>query len=541
MKKNKIFITTILFFVIITNVYTQETKKFKSSPYSKIIKVIVLPLNNYSNSDKKYLTTYLSELLKKDLIKYAPIEVLTVENVKDQLAEFTIDNGELYNDQYVQSLLSKLNIDVALAGRFIIHKDSFKLDYKLLNSNKVIDQKTYQKKIGDNFLTDLEEISESHSLWSAINLLGAEYVYSQAEQNRIIQYLNEFRDSKIGAFFSNKWIFFLVILLFFYVLSKFSIFIFEKIFMHFALKTETKVDDEIISISKKPVKWIIVFTGFKTAFYSLEITSKFVIFLDNFFTAAIIIFFAYIIIKSSDIIIGEWGEKVAAKIDSRINQDLVPLFENSSRVVIASIGILMVLAQFNIDIAPLIASLGIVGFAVGFAVKDSLSNVIGGIFLILDHSFAVGDKVTIDGDLGVIKEVGLRNTKLQTFDNEIIVIPNGELIKKKYKNAVLPDPKIRVLVNFGVAYGTDIDKVEEVVISALSKIEHICDDPAPAVVFIEMADFSLNFQAKIWVPDYVNQYTKWLEATKVVYNSLNAAEIEIPFPTRTVYIEKNDQ
>jgi len=77
------------------------------------------------------------------------------------------------------------------------------------------------------------------------------------------------------------------------------------------------------------------------------------------------------------------------------------------------------------------------------------------------------------------------------------------------------------------------------VLNALKKIEDICDDPGPAVVFVEMGDFSLNMQAKLWVPNYVNQYVKWLEATKAVYNSLNEANINIPFPTQTVYVQKD--
>ena len=113
-------------------------------------------------------------------------------------------------------------------------------------------------------------------------------------------------------------------------------------------------------------------------------------------------------------------------------------------------------------------------------------------------------------------------------------------MNKKFKNFVLPDPIIRVVINFGVAYGTDIDKVEEVVLSAIRKIENISEDPAPTIEFIEMGDFALSMKAKFWVPDYVDQYNKWLEATKLVYNALNENKINIPFPTQTIYVDKND-
>ena len=111
-------------------------------------------------------------------------------------------------------------------------------------------------------------------------------------------------------------------------------------------------------------------------------------------------------------------------------------------------------------------------------------------------------------------------------------------MNKRFKNYVLPDPKIRVVVNFGVAYGTDIDEVERVVIDAIGTMSNICTEPEPAVLFIEMADFSLNMQAKFWVDSYIDQYEKKIEATKVIYNALNKAGIAIPFPTHTVYLEK---
>ena len=140
------------------------------------------------------------------------------------------------------------------------------------------------------------------------------------------------------------------------------------------------------------------------------------------------------------------------------------------------------------------------GFAIGFAVKDTLSNIIGGIILTLDNSFAVGDKVNIDGDVGVVKEVGLRNTQLLTYDNEVIIIPNGELMNKKFKNFALPNPEIRVAVDFGVAYGSDVELVEKTALEAVRGVGDAKEEPAPEVIFLSMGDFSLNFQARFWIP-----------------------------------------
>ena len=113
-------------------------------------------------------------------------------------------------------------------------------------------------------------------------------------------------------------------------------------------------------------------------------------------------------------------------------------------------------------------------------------------------------------------------------------------MNKQFKNYVLPDPKIRVVVNFGVAYGSDIDEVTDVILNALKGIKDICEDPEPSVVCYEMADFALNFQAKFWVPSYSDQYGKQIEATRLVYNTLNSAGLDIPFPTQTLYVKKEN-
>jgi len=376
--------------------------------------------------------------------------------------------------------------------------------------------------------------------WINTDILGRTiFKIDSKEKNALTSLILRIKNSRFGILMTGRWVFPILIILLFYIISKITVFILEKGIKRLTKKSATDIDDRIIDTAKKPVKWIIIFFGINLALMSAKLSSDLSTLTGNLIGSGIIVLVFYIILRTVSMIIHSWGKKLTDKIDSRINDDLVPLFINFIKIIIVIIGLLMVLSKFEIEISPILASLGIAGFAIGFAIKDSLSNIIAGIVLILDQSFTVGDKVTIDDDTGIIKEVGLRNTKLMTFDNEIIVLPNGELMNKKFKNYVLPDPMIRVLVKFGVAYGSDVDKVEEIVLNALKKIEDICDDPGPAVVFVEMGDFSLNMQAKLWVPNYVNQYVKWLEATKAVYNSLNEANINIPFPTQTVYVQKD--
>ena len=110
----------------------------------------------------------------------------------------------------------------------------------------------------------------------------------------------------------------------------------------------------------------------------------------------------------------------------------------------------------------------------------------------------------------------------------------------KVRNYTVPDLKLRVNVNFGVAYGSDTDKVRDIVLKTLKKMDNVLDDPEPAVHFLEMSDFSLDFIARVWVKDYQEAYSMKLQTTDEIYKALNREGINIPFPTHTVYTKKMD-
>ncbi len=187
----------------------------------------------------------------------------------------------------------------------------------------------------------------------------------------------------------------------------------------------------------------------------------------------------------------------------------------------------------------MLGAVGIGGLAIGLALNNSLSNIFGGVQLILDSSINVGDKVMLEsGELGVALDIGLRSTKLQTYDNEVVSLPNSQLSNARIKNFTKPDVRIRVTVNFGVAYGSDVAQVKDLVLDAIRKVDDILQEPEPQVLFLDMSDFSLAMSARVWVDDYNKQFAKKLEMKELIYNTLNQNAIEIPFPTRTAYMKQ---
>ena len=106
------------------------------------------------------------------------------------------------------------------------------------------------------------------------------------------------------------------------------------------------------------------------------------------------------------------------------------------------------------------------------------------------------------------------------------------------QNYVQPNPRVRVVVPFGVEYGTKVEKVKKVVLDMVKKMKDVSNKPYMDVIMTEMSDSSLSFQARFWVDDYRIAYSKKIETTEKIYDALNKAKIGIPFPTRTVYLKK---
>ncbi|NQS90225.1 mechanosensitive ion channel, partial [Patescibacteria group bacterium] len=202
--------------------------------------------------------------------------------------------------------------------------------------------------------------------------------------------------------------------------------------------------------------------------------------------------------------------------------------------------IIFILTIWGVNVTSLVASLGIAGFILGFALRDTFANIFGGIALIADKSFKIGDFIKLDtGEVGEIIDIGLRSTRVKSFDehNEIIV-PNNSLVMSKITNYGRPLVSLRMLIKIGVAYGSDIKKVKKVLLNCIHQVKGILKNPEPNAYFMEMADFSLNFHLIFWIENYRDRIKITDGIISLAYEQLQKEGIKIPFPTQTIYIER---
>ena len=301
-------------------------------------------------------------------------------------------------------------------------------------------------------------------------------------------------------------------------------------------KTQTEIDDIALRTVKGILTYVIPLIGLMMALLPLSLPTPVP-------QRALFSLLAVLLMRSAIVfvdVLSQWLKTTwVTRTESTLDDALLPLAGKAIKVVVVLLGVLLILQRWEIEIAPMLGALGIGGLAIGLALNSSLSNIFGGIQLILDRSINVGDKIMLEsGEVGVVQDIGLRSTKLRTYDNELLSLPNSQLSDARVKNFTKPDVSIRVTVNFGVAYGSDVARVKEVVLDAISNLNDISREPGPQVLFLNMGDFSLDMSARVWVDDYDKQFARQLEMTELVYNILNKNDIEIPFPTRTVYMKQ---
>ncbi len=338
----------------------------------------------------------------------------------------------------------------------------------------------------------------------------------------------------LSPYFENPWIQALGIFFLSLVLTGVVRWSLRFVLRRVAEKTKTEVDDILIRAVKNVATYSIPVIGLMVALAPLA--------LQNPIPQRILFsFLAVLLIRGAISLVGDmskWLEKTwVERTASTLDEGLLPLLRKVMKTTVAILGVLIILGTWEVQIAPLLGALGIGGLAIALALNSSLSNVFAGIQLILDDSVNVGDKVQLEsGEVGVVMDIGLRTTVMRTYDNEVISLPNSQLANARIKNYTKPDASIRVTVNFGVVYGSDVAQVKRVILDAISQLDDISSEPEPQVIFLNMGDFSLDMCARVWVDDYGKQFARKLEMTELVYNTLNESGIEIPFPTRTVHM-----
>ena len=207
----------------------------------------------------------------------------------------------------------------------------------------------------------------------------------------------------------------------------------------------------------------------------------------------------------------------------------------SIAVVFVGIAVAFGVAEYGNFLQSLATIAAAATLAIGFAMQDVLSNFVAGVFIFTDRPFRIGDWIEWDGHSGVVEDISLRVTRVRTFDNELLTVPNSELTDGVIKNPVAKE-QLRLKFVFGIGYDDDIDQATEIILEEADDHGDILEDPAPSVRLIELGDSSVGLQSRIWISnpsraDFVKTRGEYVTAVKQRFDE---EEINIPYPNRTV-------
>jgi MscS family membrane protein len=331
---------------------------------------------------------------------------------------------------------------------------------------------------------------------------------------------------------SNKYAYAIIVLVISLVLAKALLFIFETIVAQIS-KKKKKFDKRTILKIENPLAFIIILIG-------IQLAIKRILFSDEFYsdiiTTLIIIVITYVLTKIAAILLDVWGHNMTKKKGYEFHDEVLPLSKSVTKIIFFLIALIVILQLWGVQVGAMLASLGVAGVILGFAFKDTLTNIFGGISLIVDNSFRRGDVVQLEaGEMGEVMEINLRSTKIKNFDNELVIIPNGQLANTKIVNYAQPTPTMRILIPISVAYGNDPDNVKEVLLGALQGRDDILKYPKRTIRFEKMADYSLNFSVIFYIKNYKEMFNIRNDITTQIYKDLYRHNIEIPFPARTIF------
>src|SRR3989475_6103709 len=194
------------------------------------------------------------------------------------------------------------------------------------------------------------------------------------------------------------------------------------------------------------------------------------------------------------------------------------------------VGLVMALEELGLDVTTILEGLGIVGWALCFAAKDTLSNIIAGFFLFWDKPFVIGDLIEVSDEYGEVREITMRTTRIVTVDGKLVSIPNSVIVNSKIRSYTL-SPHLRLDIDVTIGVNENISEAREVILGIVRGDERFLKEPAPEVVVITLGDYFVKIELKVWLRDPRIHIPVREELREAIKNALDKAGIVMPYET----------
>jgi len=354
--------------------------------------------------------------------------------------------------------------------------------------------------------------------------------------DRLWYYLRPDEGDPFYIFWSKELLLSALIVVAFYLLSRLVQLLLARVGTRLCALTKSDLDDRVLERVTSPVLLLINCAGLYLAIRRLPFPEKIHAAVSGFLFVVNVVILANIAYRVLDEMLNRYGERFAGE---EMSRQLIPLVQKLFMIFLIGTALIITLKHFNYDILSLVTALGVGSLAIGLAAKDTLANMVSGFTLMIDRPFRIGDRIKIGSQVGDVIDIGLRSTKIKGFDSTYLIIPNSELCNSTLTNLAFPDPRVKGKVEIGIAYGSDVDKVKALLLSTAASVSGVLADPAPESYFTSFGDSALILVLHFWVDNYAELYAATDRINCAVNSCFQEAGINIPYPTRTVFLEKD--
>lgn len=331
----------------------------------------------------------------------------------------------------------------------------------------------------------------------------------------------------------------IVILLVSIPLSKIIFVIFKKIFLKISSKTKTTLDDILLQYMETPLEFALVLVGAYIALVYTGVASEHLEIVNTLFGTIAVLNVVWLFFKLENGFV-KWHTDTHEI--TKTQKTVYVSLRNIVFIIVMIIAFLIILRLFNVEMTPLVASLGIGGLAVALALQSTLSNYFAGLYLAADNAVKIGDYVESDGIGGFVEKIGWRSTKIRTPEDNLIIVPNAKLSESTLTNYSDPTEELLIKIPCGVAYGTDLEKTENITIETAKKVlqneEGGVKEFEPFIRYHKFGDSNIEFNIFLRAKDFKFRGELIHKFMKELVKEYEKNRIEISYPVRKVYMDR---
>jgi len=317
--------------------------------------------------------------------------------------------------------------------------------------------------------------------------------------------------------------------------------LFKRLFAY----TDTTLDDRLLDVLRGKVTALSIIAGtfvaMKEAEKGIPSGSATAFQAAHYFYNLMFIILVFVltrlVIKMVQTTFNWYLEEISKKTQATITPTIAPLTTKLVNIVLFLIAGMIVLDTFGINIGSLLVSLGVGSLAIALAAQETVANMIAGFVILIDQPFSIGNRIKLaSGEEGIVSQIGLRSTRIVCLDNNMMIIPNSDLVKNRIINYTQPGTAIRSSIDVGVDYSTDITKAKAIIEKIIRQQPAISPDFPITILTFNFADSSINLRIYIETTDFAKRFQTESDIRDAILREFKAEGINIPFPQRVITV-----